>query len=338
MPLSPAIIDEFKRLTREILTHTGPRGILAGLVGELVDILEQAANFHITQQPGVTTGETAAGDGLAISPTQAAMCATEPQRTAVFLRGLNDAITETLETQQTVHVLYAGCGPFATLATPLMALFPPDRVSFTILDLHPESISAAKSVVQNLGLEPSVASFVTADACKYTIPEDAPPDIILSETMSTALEREPQVAIMRHLLAQAPGARIIPESVKVDAYLVDTSKDIDVIIPENPASHPDRIPIAPVFELNAPDIHSWTQLTGDRLPAATIEIPPPPAPGYKPYLYTTITTCGNHTLHTHDSTLTGLREIPNPTGATTLIFHYRLGSDPCLIAEPATPR
>ena len=68
MTLPPAIIDEFERLTREVLTHTGPRGILAGLVGELVDILEQAANFHIAQQPGVTAGETAAGDGLAISP------------------------------------------------------------------------------------------------------------------------------------------------------------------------------------------------------------------------------------------------------------------------------
>ena len=91
------IIEEFKRLTLETLTHDGHRGILSGIVGELVDILENAAAFQIDQHSDVVEGETASSEGLAISPTQAAMCAGEFQRTAIFLRGLHDAIAEAIE-------------------------------------------------------------------------------------------------------------------------------------------------------------------------------------------------------------------------------------------------
>ena len=204
-----AIIKEFSRLTLAALSEDGPRGILAGIVGELVDILENASGFQIDQRPSVVEGETAAADGLAISPTQAAMCAGEFQRTAIFLRGLHDAIAEAVGQQSSrpVRVLYAGSGPYAALAVPLMTIFPPEDVQFTVLDIHPESIASAKSVVRRLGLERSVESFIVADACEYTIPYDGIPDIILSETMSTALEREPQVAIMRHLLGSSTRCR-----------------------------------------------------------------------------------------------------------------------------------
>jgi hypothetical protein len=158
--------------------------------------------------------------------------------------------------------------------------------------------------------------------------------------MSTALEKEPQVAIMRHLLGQAPDAIIVPESVRVDAFLVDTSKEIDVIVPESqdPAgkSQPNRISVGPVFELNAATIQSWASLSGDRLPAATIYIPPAPEPLYRPYLFTTITTHGKHVLRTHDCSLTGIREIPGSddiSAGRSLPFHYHLGESPGLVSE-----
>ena len=78
---------------------------------------------------------------------------------------------------------------------------------------------AVKSIVRRLRLGGSVASYVVADACHYKIPKDEMPDVILSEPMNAALEFEPQVAIMRHLLGQAPGARLVPESVQVDEEL-----------------------------------------------------------------------------------------------------------------------
>lgn len=339
-----AIIEEFKHLTLQTLTHDGSRGILAGLVGELVGILENAADFQLDQLSDIAEGETASSDGLAISPTQAAMCAGEFQRTAIFLRGLHDAIAEAvaLKSPEPVHVLYVGSGPYAVLAVPLMTVFPPEKVRFTVLDIHPVSIASSKSVVHRLELDRSVSAYVVADACDYTIPDHAIPDIILTETMGTALEKEPQVAIMRHLLSQAPDAVIVPESVRVDAFLVDTSKEVDIVIPESAGPptkwRPDRIPVGPVFELNASTIHSWAALSVDRLPAATIHIPPPPAPHYRPYLFTTITTHGEHILRTHDSSITGIREITGIdklSAGCSLQFHYQLGAAPGLVANGA---
>ncbi len=335
-----AIIEEFSHLTLALLNEDGSRGILAGIVGELVDILENASDFQIDRDSTVVEGETASGDGLAISPMQAALCAGEFQRTAVFLRGLRDAILEAVERRspEPVRVLYAGSGPYATLAVPLMTVFPPEKVRFTVLDIHAESIASAQSVVHRLGLDRSVASFVLADACEYTIPADATPDIILSETMSAALEREPQVAIMRHLLGQAPDAVIVPASVRVEAFLVDTEKEIDVVVPDSGgapvAGQPDRVLVGPVFELNASTIRSWASLSGDRLPAAAIHIPPPPNPHYRPFLFTTVATHGEHVLRTHDSSVTGIREVTgigDISSGRSVQFHYRLGTAPRLV-------
>ena len=346
--ITPVIIDEFKRLTHEALTHDGPRGILAGIIGELVGILEMAADFQIDPESDVAEGEIESSEGLAISPTQAALCADEFQRTAIFLRGLHDAITEIIESKskansksaEPVRVLYVGSGPYAALAVPLMTVFPPEKVRFTILDLHPVSIDSVKSVLRRLGLKGSVEACVVADACEYTIPDEAIPDIILSETMSTALEREPQVAIMRHLFGQAPDALLVPESVRVHAFLVDTEKKVTIIVPDGegplPKSQPERIPLGPVFELNAAAIRSWATHSGERLPAAAIEMPPSPEPRFQPFLLTTIVTHGEQVLRTHDSSLTGLRAFPefeNPTGALRIQFHYRLGTSPALVAE-----
>ncbi|MEM0969843.1 MAG: hypothetical protein AAGJ31_10865 [Verrucomicrobiota bacterium] len=337
-----AILEEFGRLTREALTHDGPWGILAGIVGELVGILENAADFRIDAQGDVADGETASREGLAISPTQAALCAGEYQRTAMFLRGLHDAIEEAFESKpgELIRVLYAGSGPYATLVVPLMTVFPPEKVRFAVLDMHPESIASARSVVQRLGFERSVTGFVLANACEYTIPDDEIPDIVVSETMSAALEKEPQVAVMRHLLGQAPEAAIVPESVRVDAFLVDTSQEFDLVVPESldPSTkwQPDRITLGPVFALNASAIRSWESLSGDRLPAAAIHIPPPPESSYRPFLFTTIATHGEHELLTHDSSLTGIREITgidDLSAGCSLQFHYRLGAEPCLVAE-----
>lgn len=340
------IIEEFGRLTREVLHHDGHRGILVGLVGELVDILETAAEYPIAGEADVTEGGTVSRHGLAISPAQAALCTGEEERTAAFLRGLHDAIAEAVASgsSEPVRVLYAGSGPYAALAVPLMTIFPAEEVRFTILDIHAESIEAARTAVRRLNLEASVESFVVADACDYRIPEEAVPDIILAETMSTALEKEPQVAIMRHLLRQAPESTIVPESVRIDAFLVDTSEEFDIVVPEsdNPsqAAQPARIPAGKVFELNASTIRSWEPVSDDRLPAATLRLPLAPAPHFRPFLFTTITTFGEHVLRTHQSGLTGIRAIPGTgDGSTerTLRFHYRLGSDPGLVAEAASP-
>ena len=343
MPTDVANTKELKRLTNEALIYSGSRGILAAIVDELVGILERVSGFRVGQEHSLTDGETVCDHGLAISPAQAACCAGEYQRTAFFLRGAHSAIMQALEAKpgRVVRVLYAGSGPYATLAVPLMTIFPPEKVKFTILDLHNESIQSVRSIVSQLGLQSSVESYVVTDACKYTIPPRSLPDILLCETMSTALEKEPQVGIARHLLGQAPDAIMVPESVQIEAFLVDTSDEPDMIIPESEdpseSQKPDRISLGPVFELSRAAIRSWPPTETDRLPAQSIRLPLIPKPNYRPFLFTTIITHGEHVLLTHDCNLTGIREIMEidalAAGGDSYHFSYRLGQNPRLVAE-----
>ncbi|MGI9244518.1 MAG: hypothetical protein ACR2RV_27200, partial [Verrucomicrobiales bacterium] len=334
-------LADLRELTAEMLVYEGPRGMLVGLVLEIVGILERSAGFRIAPGADVTLGGSNAGEGLAISPEQAALCADQPRRTAIFLRGVHAAIVQALassgEQTKPVHVLYAGSGPFATLATPFMALFPPGEVRFTILDIHAASIESVKSIVGRLQLETSVASYVIGDACQHTIPAGEVPDVIVSETMDAALETEPQVAIMRHLSNQAPDALLVPESVRVDAVLLDTSMEPNRIKPDLedsiPEGSPGRIPFGPVFTLDAGAIHDWKDLTGDQLPAGSVVVPAAPGPHYEPFLFTTIITYGNHILRTHDCGLNAPRAFPadgDLTPGETASFHYRLGESPGL--------
>ena len=343
MPTDVANTKELKRLTNEALSYSGPRGILAAIVDELVGILESVSGFRVGQEQSLTDGETVCDHGLAISPAQAACCAGEYQRTAFFLRGAHSAIMQALEAKpgRVVRVLYAGSGPYATLAVPLMTIFPPEKVKFTILDLHNESIQSVRSIVSQLGLQSSVESYVVTDACSYTIPPRSLPDILLCETMSTALEKEPQVGITRHLLGQAPDAIMVPEFVQIEAFLVDTSDEPEIIIPESEepseSQRPNRISLGPVFELSKAAIRSWPPTETDSLPAQSIRLPLIPKPSYRPFLFTTIITHGEHVLLTHDCNLTGIREIMEidalAAGGDSYQFTYLLGQNPRLVAE-----
>ena len=132
---------------------------------------------------------------------------------------------------------------------------------------------------------------------------------------------------------------IVPESIRVEAFLVDTENEIDIVVPERKGAptegQPERIPVGPVFELNASTIRSWQSISGDRLPAASLRLPTPPNQHYRPFLFTSITTHGEHVLRTHDSSLTGIREIADIVeiaDGREVQFYYQLGSDPRLVA------
>ena len=58
--------------------------------------------------------------GVAISPVQAARCLQETVRTQAFLKGVKAAIEEKLNAHDTLHILYAGTGPYGPLLLPLL--------------------------------------------------------------------------------------------------------------------------------------------------------------------------------------------------------------------------
>jgi hypothetical protein len=333
-------MEQLRRVTRILLESQRPAYSLRAEVLEITRILADSQTIRPARQEDISLGETRTSNGLALSPTMAAMCADDFVRTIEFIRGAHAAIVDFRKRvpDRPARVLYVGCGPQATLAVPLMAIFSSTEATFRLLDVHPESIESAKCIVDTLGLASAVAGFETVDACSYRVCSDESLDVILIETMQACLEAEPQVAITRHLLKQSPHAILLPEEVRIDLALVDVSREFNLEVQEQPRGsiQRDRIPIAPVFVVNRETVNSWDGNCSDRLPAATVRIPDPLEPRYQPMLFTTIRIYGNHILKDYDSGLTCPRP-PSVLGAIkpgeAIQFHYELGCRPRLIGE-----
>lgn len=330
--------DELKCLAAQILSSDKELKDLIPQAMALRDLFEKRTNFRIDPQQNIAAGQTRLASGLAISPALAAMCIRELFRTLAFVRGLHEAINAVAKPQCPVRVLYAGCGPYALLALPLMSMLSRERVVFTLLDIHQECLDKARLLIDSFGLGHYVEAYVCADATRYQIPKDKLPDVIVSETMAVALHNEPQVTIARCLLAQAPSALLVPQSVSVEVCLINWSRE-HVLMPadyvgEFPEPDRDRIHLGKIFDLDTVSIKAWEDIAGEILPAGKVKMPLALALKYKPYLLTNIVVYGRHRLQDYDSSLTAPQRLRGKIGAgDELRFHYRLGSNPQLICE-----
>lgn len=156
--------------------------------------------------------------GIALSSLHASDCIDDHLRTALLLKGVYKAITQFLDKHpdRTMKIVYAGCGPYATLLLPVLPLLNKDRVEAIILDINKESIESVKRFITLFDLEGYRLDFVVADATTYTKPDTVDIDMVISETMHYALTSEPQVAIMQNLIPQMrPEAIFIPQAIHI---------------------------------------------------------------------------------------------------------------------------
>lgn len=168
-------------------------------------------------------GEIMLPSGKAISPSAAAHCLLEMKRTAIFLRGIKKAIDTKMKNNNVVNILYAGCGSYATLITPLLTMYNSDGLRITLLDINQTSLNAVKRLLKELGLDNFTNKYVLDDASLYKITKEY--DIVISETMQSCLENEPQVAIMQNLIPQMnKDATFIPQQIHIDGYLKNPGK------------------------------------------------------------------------------------------------------------------
>lgn len=196
--------------------------------------------------------------GLAVSIEHAAHCLKDIMRTTRFLRGIYQAINDRLSDNGPVRVLYAGCGPYATLLTPLTSQFTSDQVQFTMMDINSESINSTQLLYEKLALTDYLEDCLVADATSPDLTLRGDYDIIISETMAQALKVECQVPLTRNMVKYLGlNGTFIPQMISVDAYLCGYEKE------SHPAEAP-KVIVGNVYSLDfnkVPEVGYRSKLT-----------------------------------------------------------------------------
>ncbi len=207
--------------------------------------------------------------GVAINPEAAAHCAGDYQRSVVFIRGVHAAINRLKQRfpGTPLEILYAGCGPFATLLLPLLGKFEPGELNISLLDIHQRSLDSVECLLAQPGIRAHRVRTIRNDACHYEHPVKL--HLVICETMQKSLEQEPQFAVTANLAPQLwPAGIFIPELIEVTLQLAElgdaVSTDNTPLQPDPAAGakSPGRHPIATIFTLSPR--HAAEQLHGAR--------------------------------------------------------------------------
>lgn len=171
-------------------------------------------------------------NGKIVTPVQAAHCLNDLGRSTKFYRALHQAITHYLQQNKPVRILYAGCGPYATLLTPFTSLYNPDQIQFTFLEISEFSYQKVQKLYTDWCLNAYLENLLLCDATDPNLNLCNSFDIILSETMQVGLKNECQVPITRNLVRFLnKNGTFIPEQIKLDVYL--TGKPKDELVPNS---------------------------------------------------------------------------------------------------------
>lgn len=315
--------DHYGEITQAI---TDLKRLFLDITGLNLDSLKHREDIHL---PG----------GKAIGPVWAALCIQEFFRTKRFLRGVYLGIKSALAqfSDRPIHILYAGTGPFATLAIPLTTIFTPADVKFTFLEVNPESIGYLAKIIAAFQAEEYVQEIIRCDATMYQVDPKYPIQMVISETMQNALQKEPQVAITLNLAPQlALDGILIPQNIRIDAALLNAKKDRERITGTGAVTDCYQV-LKTIFELNkntqacsGPSATDHESLT---FPEVAVEVPPDLAVQYPQMaLFTTIQVFEGEQLNPWDCSLTLPQMIMRLDSVQNLVsrlaFQYRINECP----------
>ncbi|MEP4149459.1 MAG: hypothetical protein ABJL54_19720 [Halioglobus sp.] len=226
-------------------------------------------------------GDSLLDDGVAINPQAAAHCVKDYQRSVVFIRAAHAAINAARArfADGPIEVLYAGCGPFATLLLPLLGKFNPGELQVHLLDIHQQSLDSVSLLIQHFGLQAHRINCVRGDACSYQHP--GRPHVIIAETMQKSLEQEPQFAVTANLAPQLHARGIfIPQNIEVELCLANLDsetaafKNGDAINPDALVTNGKRHPLATVLCLTPENAATLLQQARRESSNSAIELNP----------------------------------------------------------------
>ena len=269
--------------------------------------------------------------GAACSPLDAAHCLLDLRRTAVYLRGVHSAIKAAQQRfpGEIIHILYAGCGPFAPLCLPLLPLLAGQALHFTLLDVHARAVESVQAILAALRLDGVKVDCLVCDATQYRHPDQQPLHVVVSETMQRALEKEPQVAILMNMASQlTSGGLMVPETIAVDAVLTDMAQELGGN-GRVPGPWSGRVPLGRILELDRERACAWAAAgVPSHLPPARISLPSCVAAQNSLVLSTTIRTFGVHQLREYESGLTHPLIVNGWRAGEDVEFTYHLCDKP----------
>lgn len=213
------------KLFTQLMQVSLPREAVIDLLLEIEQRLLSDTN---SISDGVNSNDIGLNTGNAINTNLAGKCFKDFVRTYTFMLGTYQCVQEKLKYTQSVEILYAGTGPYATIILPLLYLLKSENISITTLEINETTYEQCKVHLQKLNKGKYFNENLLINAMAYS-PQFSF-DIIISETMDKALCREPQLAIFSHLHQfLKPKGNLIPECISVDLFATSMllEKDVD---------------------------------------------------------------------------------------------------------------
>jgi hypothetical protein len=329
----PSTLDQLRDLTGTLLLSDNHRE-LNRAASKVHSLLLQISGMNNDTVDSADSLSTALPFGEALSPINAAQCVSDAARTSKFFRGIYAALLAAQQrfNNEAIEILYAGCGPFATLVMPLATQFKADQIQITLLDIHARSLKSAQHIIESLRLSDYIRDYVRSDAASYV--HLRPLHMVITETMQQALSKEPQVAITLNLAPQlCRNGIFIPERITIDAYLSDPHKEYG----RNGAAgmaRKDRIKLGRVFELTAEQAIEVSRTSGDakaNLSSGAMDLPKEISERLKLMLATTITVFDRIVIGEYESGLTHplwFYDFRGVNGRDRIEFKYFFGNSP----------
>ena len=264
-----------------ILDESSSPAAVRRALAEFVEYCAEVTGIHPNPSFDAWAGDSLLSNGVAINPGAAAHCASDYQRSTVFIRGAYAALKSlrSRHPDTRLEVLYAGCGPFATLLLPILGKFSAAEINLHLLDIHQSSIDSVELLLSHFGLGSLKVHTVRDDACHYVHGQKL--HLIIAETMQKSLEQEPQFAVTANLAAQlVPAGVFIPQKISVSLELADLAREKQLfdqsrqLAPAVAKMNSQRIPLATVCVLSAERVAGMVDNASPGLQAGELVLPP----------------------------------------------------------------
>ncbi|MBB1485529.1 hypothetical protein [Oceanospirillum sediminis] len=141
-------------------------------------------------------------------------------RVNAFIRGAYQAINNK-ENQETIHIVYPACGPFAPLLIPLISYVQQkninNKIKISLIDIQPGAIKALDQLINDLGVREYIHELECMDIMDYN--PGFKIDILILEAMQHGITREGHLFFARHLAQfMTEDSILLPEEITVNAY------------------------------------------------------------------------------------------------------------------------